>query len=545
MKIQVFIVVFLVCILNSFSAFSEMPGRAIVIQSFKSDDVLVNMILEEIDKKIIANSEKNNLALYHISESESKLVLHPYFVGKEKPYQEIIFFKPNIWFNHEAEFVTIQDTSGNTINAYFKMDHGAKIDIKAIEIATSRIIKYSNAEVLKPSTERMDVKDFIKEFGCDPNKLKKSNPQKYDEVVKKITKEYKQKIFDYYKNRVESSILKSWFNPADYTSDEKLFEVIPPKDLNIKKINEFYFNGSSKDNLINGRIYLCGVKREIENYYYYEILARFKISEIGEKESKMTSLHWGSKELAESLIKGEKVILIPEDVEIAINTLDNNKKGLKISLALEKQCIFCAIENEKALLKNPVVTLVERASSELKYFTDLAKKEEYLDFSNQELHEKKIGLDLYLLKRDKFLEAIEVSTNKTIASVDMTYKFLGFSNVDLITPDVLSIILNSYKPKDFGIQYIKIIKEKKDRVETILAYNPLGFSRLSKYEIFTLAQEELNGEIIFRRNIIGICEPKDYYSMNLATLNIKKGSMEVSNALKQNQEIYFINSIKN
>lgn len=544
MKIRLFIIGCVVLLLQSITLLSQTPARAIVNLRWESDDILVRMMLDQLDKKVIAYSDKYNLVLYHGSETKSTIAPHPHFVGKERPCSEIIYLRPKIWFDHQNEFVTIQDTTGKTTHVFFKMNHGAIMDIKAIELATSRIIKYSFAEILKPSAERMDVKDFVKVFGGDPHKVQGSDPEKYSKILENLKKEYKQKIFDYYKSRVESSFQRGWFSPDDFAADEKIYEAIPPKDLNVKKINDFNFNGGLKDNLIRGRVYHCITRREIDGYYYYENLTRVKIKEIGENESTMTSLWWGSKELAESLKKGEKVLLVPEDVELVIRQLENNKKDLKISIAIEKPCIFCAIENEKFLLNHPVINLVERASPELKYFGDLAKRDDFIDYSIKDLQGKKVGLDLYIVKRDKFLEGIEVSTNKIVASIDMTFKFLGLSWHDAITSDILSLLLSSYKPNDFGIEFIKVIEEKKEKIEKILAYNPIGFDRLSKYDIYTLIEEEVDGEIMSRKNILGQCVADDYYSLNLATLKIKKGEKEIFKALKQNQKIYFINSIK-
>ncbi len=542
MKIRILLILMTFILINRLSA--QYPARAIVFSKGTSDDILVRTILDEIDKRVLINSEKFNLVLYHTSDSKSLVTPHPQFKDKEKPCSEIIFFSPNIYFNRDPQFEITVDTLGNTTDAFFVIGYGASLNTKAIDLATSKILKFSKNVILKNEQERFQVKDFKKEFGGDPNKILKTNSDIYYKIVEKLKKDYKPKISEYYKSKVDGAMIYRWFSPEDFAADEKIFEIIPLQGLTDKKVKEFKFNGGIKDNLVKGRNYICVVKRVIEGYYYYEDLTRVQIKEIGESESTMSTLLWGSKDLAESLKNGEKVLLIPEDVELVYRKLNDNNKHPKVTLAINKRCMFCDETNETFLMQSPIIELIERSAPELKYFAELAKKENYIDYSIEDLQGKKVGLDLYLIKSNKFLDAIEVASNKNIASIDLSFKFLGLTGSGYLNFNVLSRILNAYKPDVYNIEMIKIIEEKKDKIEKILAYNPIGFDVYSKYDIYTLIDENVDGEIIKRKNKIGECRPNKLFSTNLAEISIKDGKNELFKALKQNEKVYFFISLK-
>jgi hypothetical protein len=264
------------------------------------------------------------------------------------------------------------------------------------------------------------------------------------------------------------------------------------------------------------------------------------VKQVGESESMAKTLLFGSKDLATSLKNKEQILMIPEDNKLALNTLNFDKKVPFLNMAFKKECLFCEFDSEIELMNSPAINLVERKAPELKYFANLLKNENFIDYSVENLQGKNLGYQILISNDSKFLNAVDIATNKNLVSLDKTSKFLGLSIEKSIGLDMVSKIANAYKPEIYGIKMISVKEQKKDKINEVYVYSPIGFDVNSKFDIVTLVKETVDGEDLYRNNKIGEGKLGKIYSTNLAEMKIKDGEKELFAAIAAKQEFYFV-----
>ncbi len=205
--------------------------------------------------------------------------------------------------------------------------------------------------------------------------------------------------------------------------------------------------------------------------------------------------------------------------------------------------MMCEPRFESAVFNCPVFNLVERNSPELGYFAKLAKNDKFIDYSLDDLQGKKLGYSLLVTEDDKFMNIIDISSNKTIHSFKKRYQLLTETErlikkgndrleLDIFHQDMLRI-LTSYDPQKFKVEWISTLKTKKEKIEEIAIYHPAGMERYIEFNIYTLESEQVDGETIQRKNKIARGTVGKEFSPTLFELNIKDGEKELFKAEQQ------------
>ncbi len=86
------------------------------------------------------------------------------------------------------------DTTGKTTAAFFTFSGGYSYFSKFIDNKSSQILKAEDITFIRNEKISINIKDYEKEFGGDPSKLKKSDPKKFAAAETRVTQKYLPKI---------------------------------------------------------------------------------------------------------------------------------------------------------------------------------------------------------------------------------------------------------------------------------------------------------------------------------------------------------------
>lgn len=137
-------------------------------------------------KTILQKSSGSDILLYDWDAKAHTVNFKKDNKSTEVPSKNIVFIDPIYAFSENPEIKLTVDTTGKTTGAYFEISGNALINFKALETGTSKVVKIKTIEVIKAFSERINIPDFAKEFGGDPNAIRKSNSNNYNALCKKI-----------------------------------------------------------------------------------------------------------------------------------------------------------------------------------------------------------------------------------------------------------------------------------------------------------------------------------------------------------------------
>lgn len=520
-------------------------SKAIVIDETEVKDIIFRSLHDKCMQKL-ADVSNGNLLFYNWDSKKHTVKFAEKNKYPEKPSEIIIFLKPEGKFNANPPFEIKTDTTGKTTSAYFALESEVYYSCKHVDAVTSRILQNKTIEIQKLEKKQVKIDNPEKEFGGDPAKIRRSNSGKYNETVNRLREKYKQSIEDAYINSFFMQVAISRIGQYVLSGSQNHFTIIPPATPE-KKIKHVLFNGGAKDNLVKKDHYDVMVKRMIGDYHYYEDISTVYVDEVGEKESKASTLLFASKDIGTAVTNKEELLMVKSDNTFLKNQLNIKPNEQKVNLAIKKNCMFCEEYLESRLYECPVISLIERNAPELTYFNNLSKDERFIDYSVEDLQGKQLGYELLLTQNDKYYQVVETATNKNIASFETKAKLIPTTESnDVMAPHkIVSDIaqadiqrfLSAYKPEIYNVKWVSTLEEKKEKIDKIAVYHAAGMDRYMEYNFYTLVSEEVDGETIQRKNKIGRGKIGKSLSPNISELKIKDGEKEIFKAKKNNENI--------
>lgn len=514
-------------------------SQALLIDDSEINDKITEEIHNFIVERIVAlNSE--NILLYDWEEKTKKVTFSAKNKYPEKPAESVIFVKATGQFDFNPELEVVTDTSGKTTKVNFLLNASGGYLNKKVDLSTSTIIDNDIYGFIPAFVERFPITDFIKVFGGDPATLRKNNFTKFESIKKQLWAKHESEFEKIYKNKFNLLFISSIFVKSLISADKEKFKVIVPANITEKKLSSISFAGGLNDNIFKGDYYTLFQKNMMGNHVYYEDIITLVVDEVGEKQSTAKTSLFASEKLAEALKSGNELWLIHQTNFQTINELNVKPGTQKVNLAIKKTCLMCEPYLETKLFNCPTFNLVERNAKELAYFAKLSKNDRFIDYSLEDLQGKKLGYELLITEDEKFMNIVEVSTNKTVHSFKKRYKLLTETeaqlskskdrfNLNIYEQDILRL-LSAYRPESFKVEWITTLKTKKDKIEEIAIYHPAGMERYVEFNIYTLESEQVDGETIQRKNKIARGTVGKTFSPTLYELNIKDGEKELFKA---------------
>lgn len=527
------IIIILALAVLAFVARAQDFGIAVLFDRNMQADQITKHFNDNVENMILNDASKN-LLLYNWDPKNHTVKFSPNNKVAEKPSRAVIFVKSDGFFLLNPELQIKKDSAGKVTEAFFLLNSSLKYYAKQVDLKTSKVMFNKVIELDKKNERKLAVTNLQKYYGP---KAKKSS-----DVSKDIKADYKEAIENAYKNEFFVNVELKDFTQRLLTHTHGVFEVLPQPGLKDKKVKKISFKGSRSDNLIKKDNYKVFMKKQIGKYHYYDDLATMYVDEIGDSVSTASTLLFGDKDLAKELSNSTPLIMVKEADVQEINRLNINPGTPEVRIAFKKDGIFSYSQVESMLYNNPTFSLIERNAPELRYFANLAKDENFIDYSLDEIQSKQQGYELLMTESGKYFQVTEIKTTKTICNLEKNYvaaqanSFTPGNELESsISKGHMQRILSSYKPEDFKVQIVEIMEEKKGKTEKLAVYHPAGMERNMEYIIYTLAKENVDDEEVLRKNKIAWGRIGKIISPCIAELNIKDGEKELF-ALMQNKE---------
>jgi hypothetical protein len=522
------------------TVYSQKLGRALLYAHPKPGDFLTDTF-----NRLIHNDFKSKLVtydyvLYDWNNELQTIKLNKASEGKEKPSEYVVYMQPLFRFNTNPKLVIETDTIGKATNVYFDLFSSISMNFKTIDVATSKILRVQPKIVLADNKSRLAIGDFVKEFGGDPGLMRKNSPKTFNEVENRVKAKYAGRVRDEYLKR--ASDFKGFVNDLHREIsrlDVPIFEVTPIDNIAEKSVKKVQVKMKEILPVNKDMGFDILAKRKLDSYHYYERLTTVYAKNINGGVIDASTFLTGSKDLAEAFRNKDEIVAIFADDEYALNSLNKLPNLKPVSATFKKNCLFCQVTNEFYMTKSPAFTIVERKGPELKYFAQLLKKEDFIDYSIEDLQGKNIGAELLVIAENDFITAIDLSTNKNLITIKNKEKFLGLRFEGDVCFDDLTRIMHEYQPGKHEIQLIKVLEQKKDKIDEVMLFNPIGFDYAEKFDICTLESEQVDGEEIIRVNKIGDGRIGKMLSLHMAKFKVKNGEKELFSAIQAKKQVIF------
>ncbi len=414
----------------------------------------------------------------------------------------------------------------------------AGYQMKIVDVATGSLLSIQHVEVHKETPKSIAISDHAKLFGGDPDVLKKNNAAKYNAIVAGLHEKYRNDIVRFYQQLVDDSfIYKAQTRRLILSKPNRVFDVVPEPGRTEEKAKVIRLYGGESDNLYKGEGFDLYVKQQIGGRTYYEDIGTYHIDEVGDTISTATAWLSSGKDVAEALQNDDELILASYGDHYAEKQLNNSDDIPKVNLALKKKCLFCTSPLELVLFKSPVINLVERQTPELVYFGRLLKDERFIDFHVEDYQGKRLGYELLVVPENKYCEVVDVRKNTNLISLPYTFTMTGNQVVPTLGYSAIHRMLGAYNPEQYAVQMLEVLKEKKDKIEEIAIFHPAGMTRYMEFDLSVLVTEEVDGQSLDRRQLIGNGRVGSSISTNISKLKIKDGERELYQAITTGKAI--------
>lgn len=473
-------------------------------------------------------SARNNYVHYDWAENRNSVSFNPVRnkETKEQPVELLVFIAPTVQYSKNPKLQFQQDTAGNTVRAYYKSDFKSEVWVKVVDFVTSEVIQMKIFEEngngpSRPTT--IEVKDFKKYFTGDPVRMDK---KLMAEQRKKVDKDYLPKVKKT-QNAAAAAVAKSlksvprWLNGLQ---DEKLYSLVnmdaPSLD---NKLVEFEMDGSKSDFLQKYDLFELYEIIQVGEFKTTNKLGWATVREIGETSSKMKTLPFKRKNMAEAVKSGRDIYLSrnPRALE-KFNTAEDRK----YTIAIEKKCILCDVRLETTLNAITNLVIIERAHMNiLKTLTERYKNERFIDYNLEDIQGKQQGVEILLSKSDRGLRATDVKTGRVLDTEDKAYG-----------SKIAKMFLEIF---DEQIKVLEISEQKKNKVTEVLAYHPFGFFLGDRVQIFDVQQEKVGGRTLDRNIEVGKGFVNKVISPKVARIKIQDGKKELYEAINSDANIKF------
>jgi hypothetical protein len=510
-------------------------AKAVLIPDYNNPDKYVNML-----NKKLYESLKGYEGLHVFDWNETS---HTFNSIEYKEIKKPIAFVKYLNIKL-ADFGTIPslelkvDTSGKTIAVQYTIYPNGVLYTKTIEVKTSQIIEYNQVSPSSSTISKViNVPDFVKEFGGDPNKLKKADIKQYNKMLDKVNEKFKPIIEERYKEFVNyyASVLSSYSYSFEDNENKNSYKIIRnPENDDDKKVKYITFDGSKKDSLKKNNTLLLYQIVDFESRKTTKFIDGFYVEEVGDKQSTAKMSIWGKKKELAELLRGNNELILFGNRKTALEFNKNmNKNMTEYNVAVRKGCIFCDYRMESVLVSIPVLNTIERNANELLRFQELAKMDKFIDYNSQELLNKQLGVK-YLFYRDvDALMSTDVETGKIIGSEGT------FKNSSRVL--IKNLFFDTF---DKRIEFLKNNEITKNKVKEMVLYSDFGFGMGEDLIIYTTEEEKVGNKTIKRKVTIGEGYISESISDFIAIFKVKDGEKELFELQNQKKPFFLEYKIK-
>ena len=511
-------------------------GQAVIVTSPKYMETELSNYHHAVVKHLNDNTG-DHFILYQKQQDATTFNNKVLFDKKEVPVSIIHLMEPYFRINKKPDAVIINDLSGKAVKMVFQLNHLLAYKIKSIQVATGEVVVLKLI-VISRNDSQIEIKDFAKYFGGNPNELIK-DAKKYKAATAKAHEAFKNEI-----NKSVAPLLKkldfshpiknSEFAKAQdelYTTEQGQTEEEDPDP-------RLLIQSGSNQNISSGDLfYIYSKETPAENYEYFILETRGNAREVQEETAAIGPVVFGKKGFRKMMEKN--IPLFATRNEDFAKNYTSKKLTQKVSIALEFNCTECNSDViESYLASKPPIRIVDRGSSELVYFRELAKNEAFANYPVDQLQGKQIGAEILISIDNRYVNATEIATNRQIVSIDTQKKFIGVAHNTGFRQAHLFEILSSYKQDLLPFEWVKTDKESKDALKSGIVYHPLGFEDQFVYEIYTITMVDVNGEQIPQKTVVGEFRASKILSGNLTEANIKEGGKELKKLLDNKEKLY-------
>lgn len=473
-------------------------------------------------------SARNNYVHYDWAENVNAVTFNPVRNkdNKEQPVKLLVFMAPTVQYEKNPKLQFQQDSAGNTTRAYYNSSFKSEIWVKVIDFTTSEVVQMKIFEengngATRPAT--VEVRDYKKYFSGDPNKIDRKLMREQTKEVDKVYHPRVKKIHNSAADAIAKSLrsVPGWLNGLQ---DEKLYTITNMDAASLdKKLVEFEMSGSKNDFLAKYDLFELYEVIQVGEYKTTNKLGYATVREIGETVTKMKTLPFKRKNMAEAVKSGREIYLVrnPRALE-KFNTADDRK----YTISIDKKCILCDVRFETSLNSVTNVVIIERAHMNiLNTLAERYKNERFMDYNLEEIQGRQKGVEILVSKSDRGMRATEVKTGRVLDTEDKTYG-----------GKMAKMFLEIF---DEQIKILEVSEQKKNKLIEVIAYHPFGFFLGDRVQVFTVQEEKVGGRTLDRNTQIGKGFVNKVISPKVARIKIQDGKKEIYEAMNSDAKVKF------
>lgn len=524
-----------------FLTFSQ-ESNAVAISGLEERTGNRSLVLKRIED--VLNRKK--IKMYDWNEDAHTVNPYGQTIGKESPVNYISFLKLKVSDDEKSYPLFIKtDTTGRTTSVYFISTPAIAFNEKTVEVNTNRIVNLSGATYSAGSDKfqslnrgQINVADYSREFGGDPAVLRRTNLKEFEKREKAVIEKYLPIIKKYNVSAYNlfTDYVISEFARSRDESTLKPFSIIKKEeDKDEKKIKYISFNKDTKDSvsmhegftmyqvLSWGKVKTTS---EVQGFYAVEVTPTLVTAQIDAFANK--------KRIAEVLRDTIPVLLFKsERAAFSYNKKINNITDLYYS-AVRKSCLFCNSNIEKSLLKVPSVFLLERNAPETRYFQELLKREDFIDYSQSDILNKQLGVRYLFYVEDERIMATDIETGRIIGNNSDKDKLITLRETDATR--VKMTLADAFKQ---DIKMLEVKNQSKNKISDVLLYSELGFFPSERVKYYINETESVAGKTVNRKKYIGIIKITKSVSDFVSIGEVSTGDKEMFKLIQANKDIFF------
>ena len=522
---------------------------AVLLDTAKIGNYITNNFRNQV-KERLSNGSDGNYQVYDWSTEKStfsRTVLNK----PELPSRLIMFLRIKGDVNPAPGLNVRFDTLGKVVGAHYILSCKILGDYKVVDLTTGEILIYrSDVNLTDPNGLHLEIKDIDELKGITLASSQTSPGQEaYKKAVFIINNRHSTEV----KKRVEEMA-----NPNGFFIQNNLYAPLLALKNNVEthfKIDFASLNlekktkrvvvkagvqqGISKDTkmslfqidtLKNGEVYF-------RNEHYYTDLF---VDEVKQDYTTLYPLAFFKNELTDEFRKDTNFYAIrSEDLNMFTRWMAKNK--VKINIATNDRVLFNNASYLTSLMSIPCFRLIERNAPEMKYFTDMYKREENINLASDGLNYSPLGVEYIVdFSSIKSFNIIDVKTTKILVSE--SYIPPGIFSLSLRDPfkEMIFKAFCKINTTSYAGQVIEVIEAKKDKVKTVYADSPIGIYEGLQYDLVLLQELEVNGAKSSYTKKIGEGEVKKKLYPTGAFLKVTDGGDDLFKALESKSKIYLI-----
>ena len=512
-------------------------GTAILFDSEESFGKYDKMLLNSFK----ATYDKNDPVYTEFYTWDGKSVPVPYEpfaqenVG-DKPITKAGYLNANFSFDSSLKFDYKLDTLEKVTNMYAYYPISIAPQLKVVDLPTSEVLTTYNYDTKEWGVSKMyEIKDFKKYFGSSPNKSESSksktwyaNLKKFKEAeLDKITKWNEDRINTFGKNLDQvSSRFKGYL-------DTRLYSVIDFTYSEKGKLEEFYIDAKSSENVSKGDVFEIYQQASFQDFKSYDRVSLVTVQSVEADRALVKPFSLSKKKIAEALESGDKIAFARS--EQLIRQSNKGEKPTK-RVQVKGECFMCNVYLESLIVNISTTKLIERNFDVVrKYFSSKYTDERFIDLNMSEIQDKQEGIEYLFESTSAGMKATDIETGR-IATVNEKEGGMLKGMFSSNRAELINLVMDIM---DENIQVVEILKEKKGKLDKFIGYNPLGYESVSTYLIFRVIEEEVGGRTLEREEEIGKCYVGKRLTDTLVEIKVAKGEKELYSAMQAGDKIRY------